>query len=791
MSKPPSEEKLFIDAYAKKLAQALIENDKFQKETLLSASHSFTKQEIEGAYLALCYDDPILKNDSICRELALEILACFSHSKHCKGVTPPRSKVLKKGQSQKRGLTNLGLSDHFVNGVLQTTGNNRNQSQPKPAASLREENHDYMKAYNGEQMVSATSASRGYVELAFVSFGKGPLHCCNALLDLDRNKGGEGVPSKLKATRSFLGTYNGKDTSEDNQQDGRGKDVEDATNQFLDSMAHQPDSEKGEMEDTSTIKDEVQAEDDNVDDNDSDSMKEMVAAESDPDDYDYGDDRYSSQADKKIPGDFQSFTQFLNVQSLCQSKLLTVHEMSHRVKSLLSELSYRRITMGTKSWKELDVSNTLVELTFRLLNCLGADDLDGLGMMFNSPLIALRDRALDGSYGHDALDAFLDLIRKLLMSQSADVGVFASTNREESKELSPARVIGMGSLASLCSSLDLSGITKKKQRIKIRTMIMECFDAFIDCIEFVRPKKNDISSLASSSLPAWVRVAMALSPIIDFVTGLKSRSDFGAVEDLANPLSNSEAQSMLQSGFFREMILLYAQTECTDNKETQEAANATDVARELLLRQIFVMSAQSQILAKYVSRVPELTNILYSDGFRTNNTVDAMLWYSLLSKMKSSSRGPQILMKGVASMSGKDMNEKGMSLFMKLCDNSVDCMASRDATDLSLLHDFIRFSNCLCQIPYIVECWVAVISEMGKQKQVTDALTAIIKALPKLKLASTPKDEGKGGKQKPSHDEIEIDTSTKASIRKGCKSLLLYLENMEHSKLSRISSKTD
>ena len=142
MSKPPSEEKLFIDAYAKKLAQALIENDKFQKETLLSASHSFTKQEIEGAYLALCYDDPILKNDSICRELALEILACFSHSKHCKGVTSPCSKVLKKGQSQKRGLTNFGLSDHFVNGVLQTTGNNRNQSQPNPAASLREDNHD-------------------------------------------------------------------------------------------------------------------------------------------------------------------------------------------------------------------------------------------------------------------------------------------------------------------------------------------------------------------------------------------------------------------------------------------------------------------------------------------------------------------------------------------------------------------------------------------------------------------------------------------------------------------------
>ncbi len=782
MSNPPPKEKRFLDAYAKQLAEALLENERHQREILLSPhSQSFTKEDLEDAYLALCYDEPMLKNDSICRQLAFELISSSF----------PQS----DGQSQSGRMTQmtkskLALSDRFVNGILETTGNHRNQSQtsskPSPPASLQKENDDYTKSYNGEQIIDNTSASRGYTDLAFASFAKGPLHCCNALLKFDRDGSFTNSNACLKATRSFLGTYNGKEDVAN--QDGRG-DKEEATNNFLNSMVNQNDSVNNVVKQSIQHESKVTEEDLN----DDDSMKEIFAPESDPDDFDYGDDRFSSPIDMNS-GNFQQMTHFLNVESLCQPKMLTLHEMSHRLKSLLADLSYRRITMSTKLWKELGVSNILSELTVCLLKCLGSKDesIDSLGMMFNSPLITLRDRVLDGGYAHDALDAYLDLIYQLLVSDASNVGSFASTNRGEVKELSPARAVGMSSLASLCSSVEFSGITKKQQRIKIRAMVMKCLDTLTDCVEFVRPKKSEASGTPMvSSLPSWVRVAMAISPIIDFLTGVKSRSDFGSVEDSSSlSLSNSEAQSILQTGLFRELIMLYVQATSSNIEGIEDTTKATAVARQLLLRQILVISAQSQILAKYVSRVPELSSIIYSDDFLAKNMVDALLWLLLFSKIKSAHKGPQMVTRGTVAMSIKDMNENAMQLFVKLCQDSFDCITG-NRPDNRILHELILFCNCLYQIPFTVDCWIAVVTEMGARPQAVGALTRIIRALPNLKSSKPLKDKDKPVKHKAPPDETEVDPNTKASIRKGCKSLVLHLENLGTSNLSRISSKTD
>ncbi len=463
----PSKEQSFKDAYAKKLADALLENEKIQRSQILSPSlpQTFTKQEIDDAYLALCFDDPILKNDAICRQLALQLLSPFPYSARTgagAGISKGAKRVMKKFQSQNGGHSDIGLSDRFVDGVKQTTSNRRTggQSASPPVAGLGGE-HDFTKSYNGEQIIPAASASKGYTELAFVSFAKGPLHCCNALLNLFRNENeicdGNDAVDNLKAARSFLATYTGNGS--DAQENG-GNDVESATDAFLESMTDQQNLEENETDAIVTDIDNGPV--DNDDGQDDDSMKEIFAADSDPDDFDFGDDRYSSQNDS-VPAEFQSLSQLLNVESLCETKLLTVPEISFRVKSLISELSYRRITMSTKSWRELDVSDTLVQLTLQLLHCFGNDDLDNLGIIFSAPLNSLRDRALDGSYGHDALDAYLDLIRKLLTSQTEDVGISASSNCEKSKELSPARAIGLSSLASLCMSHDFSGTSRCTQ----------------------------------------------------------------------------------------------------------------------------------------------------------------------------------------------------------------------------------------------------------------------------------------------------------------------------------------
>ena len=789
MSDPPKEDKRFKDAFAKQLADALIQNEQFQKEALTSSSKSFKKQEIEDAYLELCYDDPILKNDSICRELSLQLLSYFPHKSNSTSVPVGGTFRPKRGIS-----VGLGLSDRFVNGLLESTSNSRNQTTQKTTSpsQTRGGEQDYTKTYNGEQIVSEPAASsRGYSELSFALFGMGPLYCCLALREV---KGDTDVAKILKPVREFLGTYNGKDNDEQSHQDDHAVEV--ATNKFLEAMTIDP-NQGGQESKFYAADADADASNENNDgdsNDDEDSMKEIFAADSDPDDFDYGDERYNVNDDNtsKLSQDFIALGQGMSVKTLCQSTLLTKNEVVLRVKTLLSELTYRRITMGTKNWKEWDVSNTLVQLTLNLLQCLGDDDLDGLGMMYNSPLVALRDRAIDENYGHDALESYLDLIHQLLKSKSSDVGTFSSSNRDEFKELSPVRAIGMSALASLCSSLEFSGITKKKLRTSIRVMIMKCLDEFIDCVEFVRPKKKELLTVSPGSLPSWVRIAMALSQILDFVTGLKGGSNFGAIEEsLSSPVSNIEAQSMLQSGFFRAIILLYTHTEFSDESNIKRPQYAIDSARQHLLRQIFVVSGQSQILAKYASRVPELTNILYSDRFQTNNTVDTILWYSLLSKLKSSAGGRvAIVMKGVVSMTSSDLNEKCMSSFNNLCNETTKCMVAADTDDgLQQFQDFVRFTNCLCHMPYITECWISIISSMGKKNLVTDSVSKIIRSLPKAQSKTAPQDNKKSETDKPPRETV--DASTKASIRKGCKSILLYIENSESPTFSRISSKTD
>ena len=784
MSDPQQQDRRFKEAYAKELANALLQNEQYQKDSLTSPSHSFTKQELDDAYLALCYDDPLLKNDLMCRELAVELLGCF-----------PGSRPLGRDADTDRDvqLSKLGLSDRFVNGCLLTTSNSRSQVKSKSAAG----DGEYTTPYNGEPIVSSPSASTGYAELGFVVFVLGPLLSCNNLTQ--KNEGGASSSSNFKSIQSFLGTYNGKGTNEKKTQDSAWHGQEDATKEFLRNMAEMALPEGTVLDLVHEEKKDSKQEQIRIDDNHDDSMKEIFAAESDSDDYDYGGDRYSYSTNEgntfgRGPNQFQSLIASFDTKTLSQSKLLTLEEIKHRIQSLLAELTYRRVTMGSKAWKEWDVSKTLVDLTLRLLECLGHNELDSVGMMYSNPLMALRDRAMDESYGHDALDAYLDLIRKLLGSQTNDVGEFASTNRDANGELSPARAIGLSSLAGLCSSLHLGGSTQKKQKVKIRSMIMECLDELIDCAEFIRPKKNTngVDTLPSSSLPAWVRVTMALSPIIDFVTGVKSRADCSPNGDpQSSPLLNTEAQSMLQSGLIRSLILLYAYTQSLEEGEKKVMTTAKDVVREQLLRSIFILSAQSTNLGKYTARVPELTSILYSDSFHQNNTVDSILWYSVLSNILSTNKGPQLRMKGVVSMSSNELKEKCLSGSLKLCDDCVNAMVE-GANHVSVLYDLLRFTNFFHQVPYVAECWAAAVSVDGDTKTIQNAITRIISGLPKIQATAGQKVEGHR-EEKQKYPRGALDASTIASIRKGCKSLLLNLGSVGSSKLPsmRISSKTD
>jgi len=765
-------------SFSKELAKALLENEQREKDALSSPNvNVYNDNEIEDAYLALCYDEPRLENDALCRELASALLGVFPDCALPSGKTKSKTPI-------------LGLSDRFVNGVLQITTVAR--EQPKIIKSDSSQ-PDYSTPYNGEQFTSSTLASKGYAELAVSSFLLGPLYCCRSLKTDQKD---EAIGAKHRPIQKFLGSYNGRSSVDHDAGAAFGKGRDDATESFLRSMAEMtlPEDVVLDQSDTNEEKKESSKQEIiPVEDNSNDPMREIFAADEDPDDFDYGDDRYDDHSPAKVhDAAFQAILDSFDVHKLCQCKLLTAEEIVFRLESLLSELSYRRITLGCKAWKDWKVSEHLSSLTLEILQCLGYSNLDHLGMKFNNPLMALRDRAMDSMHGHDALESYLGLIRVLLKSDSSQVGKCAAKNTVDDKGLSPARAIGLSSLAGLCSCPDLMGNTKKKHIAKIREMIMECLYELVDCVEFVRPKKNDAIH-TQPALPTWVRVSIALSRVIDFLTGVKSRTDCSRTDEFpGNYLSTSDAQNILQSGLFREIILLFTFTEETeeDNSSKQATTTAKAVVREQTLRMILVLSSKSQILGKYAARVPELTNILYSDTFRQGGIVDVISWYALLGGIASSNKGPQLRMKGVLILSGSELKVRCRTDFLQLCEMAVDTIKKGIANDSSL-QDFLRLSNSFQLIPYLAECWKEAVASQGGSEAVKNGISNVMKNLPAFRARNEPgTDEVLDDNKK---KESRIDSGTIAAVRKSCKSLVLLLEHEGNKNLqsARLSSKTD
>jgi hypothetical protein len=200
---------------------------------------------------------------------------------------------------------------------------------------------------------------------------------------------------------------------------------------------------------------------------------------------------------------------------------------------------------------------------------------------------------------------------------------------------------------------------------------------------------------------------------------------------------------------------------------------------------ILVLSSKSQILGKYAARVPELTNILYSDTFRHGSIVDVISWYALLGGIMSSNKGPQLRMKGVLILSGSELKVRCRTDFLQLCEMAVDTIKTGITNDSSL-QDLLRLSNSFQLIPYLAECW----KEAVASQAVKNAILNVMKNLPAFRARNEPgADEVLDDKKK----ESRIDSSTIAAVRKSCKSLVLLLEDEGNKNLqsARLSSKTD
>ena len=741
-----SSERKFKSDFSKALAEVILSNeDKSKSSTVV------TIDEIKETYRALCFDDPVVDSDGKCRALALTLADGIPLDPL--GLDMERSDIMK-----------LALSDPFVKGVLYASRRDEANGQ---ISTKNKPNHDYDDFhYNGEGIVNATNASQGYAELAFVVLVCGPLHCVKTLLSNDE-LGHAWICS-------FLGSYNGRESHPPEQLVKKEDEIHQFLHNIHDITLDETDEEKKDLS-TSSQSEEVRVDDE-------DSLREIFAEESDPDDYDYGDDRYNIQ---HLQGTKDVIVPVIDPELLSKPKTLSDSQIQFRIESLLHELTYNRLVcMSKKLWNTWNVSKTLVDLTLTLIQLLEDDpghEFETLAMLYTKPLMVLRDRALDSNYGFDALNDFIKLIGIFLNSESNQVGKVASKIREDN--LSPSQVIGLSSLSSLCTNHIILSSSKLNERKKIRKMVFDSQNAILDCLEVIRRQRK-------SANDAWVRVVLALVSILDFVTSNNVRSDFDRGFD--SPLTTNESQSLIQSGLFRETLLLFTDT-CDETTTTSSTAER--IAKEHLLRTIFIMCAQSPtVLFKYASRVPALTNILYSAEFSRANIGDCILWYALLSNAQDNSESA-IRFKTTIRKAKDELSDQSILSTIALFSSLQESLHQANDADQKVISDSIWMLYILQSSSFAIDCWKSVAK---RDSRLIGVISDTLQSLHNVKISqessSTDKYEKVHSNNNINRKSI-ITTELVAKIRKGCKYLLLTMEQSETSGKSTasrdMSSKTD
>uniref|UniRef100_A0A7S4J7C3 Uncharacterized protein n=1 Tax=Odontella aurita TaxID=265563 RepID=A0A7S4J7C3_9STRA len=399
------------------------------------------------------------------------------------------------------------------------------------------------------------------------------------------------------------------------------------------------------------------------------------------------------------------------------------------------------------------------------------------------PLEVLRDRSLDSRRRHDALGFYLDLILDLL-SAPDNFGGAAATGKVE---VSRTKAVALSSLSALCGPNGIPAASNCKSsdpsaRLKIRNAIANSMDDLADAVEAVLPHKakGGIGNSGESggppppplALPPWVNVTAHVLPVLQVLTwvrcldlspadsGGRGGGGGGAIGVSREGVSPREARSLLSSGLFRHLILLYAGTASSSASPHVVAGDgaagssnqATSVVRSQLLRTILALMSQSpSILGRYASRVPELGAALNSSSLTPRKRLgdredrrrgggggrgtDGMLWAAVSARLQSSSgnggvgSGVLRLRKrgGVKGAAGTQMaaayptkEEYGSMCrvsFAKLCRGVCASLLSetngREADDATIdppIAQFVRLANGVESLPYAGAAWVSAVT---------------------------------------------------------------------------------
>jgi hypothetical protein len=632
------------------------------------------------------------------------------------------------------------LSDALMDGILQAT----NRTTVVPVKTEEQEENEEELVWHTEGLATAS----GYALLAFTCLVKIPLQCCHS--------------SDINTVTRLLGSYRGpkQDTRQPQQQQDC---VEADLNQANEDDARIKALSEG-------ISGMAAATNDSSDKGSSDGeheheYEEVWAAESDPSDYEY------ESGAQTLDFHHWQETAFDPEAISKPPPSSDWNDLSRAVVNLLSCLSYSKLApLSQQQWHMLNVSDQLSQLTLTLLIqpensstlVFQNADLQQLGIR---PLYVLRDRV--AAYP-ETLGDYITLVQTLIAVDAAEP--------TKTREICAATIVGLSALSAQCTCT----CDSKQTAQRLQRSVLDTSEDLTHIVE--KSRRNDESSA--------VQVMWTLLPLLDRLTNITSQGTI--LEASCAPLSTANAQLLLQTGLFRELILLY-----TDTSKENENDVSRQTARVHLLRSLQAMCIQSvSLLGKYAWRVPDLARIVQSDEFAEQHVVDGMIWNLLGSTLAG---GPvRLKIKGVPVVTATECCIRVMTGLERLCSNTETAMSKirllRTSTSnvfnddngwKESIQDLSRFTTYLVSCPSFATLWREVITanngSLQKVNATLDSLRTVLSELPRI--PEPPKPTGTNAKKTSDNDKagdpIDRPASTYgenevAAVRKAIKILAGY-----------------
>jgi hypothetical protein len=804
------DEQRFLSSFSKQLAEALRskeEEEVKERERLRTASASGNSsrsrlsitedatahwERLRSTYVELCHDDPIISGGDVdCRRLA-------------KALIPKPNKTNNNVPSNaKRNATALALSSRLVDGIFQATSRAVERARTTTVQLTNDSSGDDDGAMI-ESMFgpSKTTTSEGYAQIAFAIFVEGPYRCIQQAENID-------IFSK------FLGSFQPPSTVPNHNNlaaDEKERLMDEATSMIekgMETMGVQSNIDNHQISSTNKHDDTSSSSSDfflpnATNDNDNDSMNEIYADESDPDDYDYdyatNDNPCSSTPNiQPILGENLRSASTDGYDDYCDMSF-DPHQLSEpsqgnqtcegackSIYYLLSSLSYSNLAFGSlssRTWSEWGMSETLADLSFIMLLEItnrehrgneaqpnsffhqkpnDHDDSMNIAALWDRPLFALRDRALDKNHGHDALPSYLQLLIALLSHSEHETTTLSSQYVQPSSRnsLPPTAIVGLSSLGAMCSSKEMLNTASGRTcattvwsvcpRDEMKKAIVASLHSLARIVEGVRQRSvfansgsvkwdHDESNQGRNS---WIRTVACVIPMIEYLTNVQARFDFQPVFEGVGSRNNatlaeSDAKALSESGFFREMLFMFTSTNNENDISNTAIPNAKEVVRMQLLRTIFTLSIQSpERLGRYALGAPDFANEVHSSTFLDSHLVDAVLWLSIGSYLlednnSGQSNQPRLKLRKGSSLNStappketKSLAERSITGFAAMCETTkitleylkkfVQSSVSGDLNDeqkgefdacVGELGSISRFSSCLSNCSSITKIWL-------------------------------------------------------------------------------------